>query len=214
MSLAGLTNTSLAVVRDQELSVHEQLDIVRHFGLLHKHATTLVPREPGLTVIIYSDTAQYPGASAFSKIEFWYSDVMYEIQPPSITSLKVMTGPEYGGDTLWSSGHTSRVSQHGRASGGISRGRPPRPKSVYVYPGFTHRIPGVPIPESKTTLNFLFHQVAEDVDFQVRFHWEPNSIVFWDKTIVTHTATFNFWPQTSHALRATSHGEKPESIED
>ncbi|KAG2740228.1 hypothetical protein P692DRAFT_201797270 [Suillus brevipes Sb2] len=29
---------------------------------------------------------------------------------------------------------------------------------------------------SDTILNVLFHQVAENVDFQVRFHWEPNSI--------------------------------------
>jgi hypothetical protein len=28
------------------------------------------------------------------------------------------------------------------------------------------------------------------------------------------TATFDFWPQTRHALRATSHGEKRESVED
>ncbi|KAG2749255.1 hypothetical protein P692DRAFT_20732143, partial [Suillus brevipes Sb2] len=34
-----------------------------------------------------------------------------------------------------------------------------------------------------TFLNFLFHQVAENVDFQVRFHWEPNSIAFWDNTM-------------------------------
>jgi sulfonate dioxygenase len=31
---------------------------------------------------------------------------------------------------------------------------------------------------------------------------------------VTHTATFDFWPQRRHALRATPHGEKPESVED
>ncbi|KAG2740372.1 hypothetical protein P692DRAFT_20753385, partial [Suillus brevipes Sb2] len=29
-----------------------------------------------------------------------------------------------------------------------------------------------------------------------------------------HTATFDFRPQTRHALRTTSHGEKRESVED
>ncbi|KAG2737674.1 hypothetical protein P692DRAFT_201798816 [Suillus brevipes Sb2] len=33
-------------------------------------------------------------------------------------------------------------------------------------------------PESDTIRNVLFHQVAENVDFQVRFHLEPNSISF------------------------------------
>jgi hypothetical protein len=34
---------------------------------------------------------------------------------------------------------------------------------------------GVPKPESDTIIDFLFHQVAEDVDFEVRFYWEQNS---------------------------------------
>lgn len=30
--------------------------------------------------------------------------------------------------------------------------------------------------------------------------------------VVTHSATFDFWPATRHALRATPHGEKPLSV--
>ncbi|KAG2047770.1 TauD-domain-containing protein [Suillus hirtellus] len=237
--------------RDQELSIHEQLDIARHFGPLHKHATTPVPREPGLEEVhvVYNDASRRPDASAFSKIELWHSDVTYEIQPPSTTSLKVITGPEYGGDTLWSSGyalysslspgmqvylegltalHSAVAQADGSRAAGFHVRREPvesihpvvrvHPvtgwKSVYVNPGFTRRILGVPKAESDTILNFLFHQIAENVDFHVRFHWEPNSVAFWDNRIVTHTATFDFWPQTRHALRATPHGEKPESVED
>ncbi|KAG1736370.1 hypothetical protein EDB19DRAFT_1721989 [Suillus lakei] len=220
--------------RDQELDIHEQLDLARHFGPLHKHATTPVPREPGLEEvhIVYNDAARRPDASAFSKIELWHSDVTYEIQPPCTTSLKVITGPEYGGDTLWSSGYAlysslspgmqmyleSLTALHSAPIETVHPVVRVHPvtgwKSVYVNPGFTRRILGVPKPESDTILNFLFHQVAENVDFQVRFHWEPNSIAFWDNRIVTHTATFDFWPQTRHALRATPHGEKPESVED
>ena len=32
--------------------------------------------------------------------------------------------------------------------------------------------------------------------------------------IVTHSATFDFWPSMRHALRATPHGEKPISVEE
>lgn len=32
--------------------------------------------------------------------------------------------------------------------------------------------------------------------------------------VVTHSATFDFWPATRHALRATPHGEKPTSVEE
>jgi len=32
------------VFRDQDINIHEQLDLARHFGPLHKHATTPIPR--------------------------------------------------------------------------------------------------------------------------------------------------------------------------
>ena len=31
---------------------------------------------------------------------------------------------------------------------------------------------------------------------------------------MTHSATFDFWPVTRHALRATPHGERPISVAD
>lgn len=36
------------VFRDQEINIHEQLQLARHFGPLHKHASTPIPREPSL----------------------------------------------------------------------------------------------------------------------------------------------------------------------
>lgn len=54
--------------------------------------------------VVYNDGSRRPDPSAFSKLELWHSDVSYELQPPSTTSLKVIEGPPYGGDTLWSSG--------------------------------------------------------------------------------------------------------------
>ncbi|KAI0326411.1 alpha-ketoglutarate-dependent sulfonate dioxygenase [Cubamyces sp. BRFM 1775] len=236
--------------RDQELNIHEQLELARHFGPLHKHATTPVPREPGLEEVhvVYNDGSRRPDPSAFSKLELWHSDVSYEQQPPSATSLKVITSPPYGGDTLWSSGYAlyssfsagfqkyleglsavhSAVAQAdgARAAGHTVRREPVETvhpvvrvhpvtgwKSIYVNPGFTRRIVGLPKAESDAILSLLFHQISENPDFQVRFHWEPNSIAIWDNRIVTHSATFDFWPHVRHALRATPHGERPLSVE-
>lgn len=248
--LALLVAERVAVFfRDQEINIHEQLELARHFGPLHKHATTGVPREPGLEEVhvVYNDGSRRPDPSAFSKLELWHSDVTYEIQPPSTTSLKVITGPPYGGDTLWSSGYalyssfspgfqkyleglTAVHSAVAQADGSRAAGHTVRReavetihpvvrvhpvtgwKSIYVNPGFTRRIVGVPKAESDTILNLLFHQISENPDFQVRFRWEPNSIAFWDNRVVTHSATFDFWPHTRHALRATPHGERPTSV--
>ncbi|KAF9068975.1 hypothetical protein BDP27DRAFT_1383391 [Rhodocollybia butyracea] len=232
--------------RDQEINIQEQLALARHFGPLHKHATTPIPKV-GLEEVhvVYNDSSRRPDSSTFSKLELWHSDVTYEIQPPSTTSLKVITGPEYGitlsslryalysglspGFQTYLEGLKAVHSGVAQAEGSRAAGIPVRRKeiesihpvvrvhpvtgwkSVFVNPGFTRRILGVPKAESDTILNFLFHQIAENVDNHARFQWEPNSIAFWDNRVVTHTATFDFWPATRHALRATPHGEKPTS---
>ncbi|GLB40278.1 putative taurine catabolism dioxygenase TauD, TfdA family protein [Lyophyllum shimeji] len=236
--------------RDQEISIHEQLDLARHFGPLHKHATTPIPRN-GLEEVhvVYNDSSRRPDPAAFSKLELWHSDVSYEIQPPGATSLKLLTGPEVGGDTLWSSGYalysslspgfqkyleglTALHSAVAQAEGARAAGLHVRRqeietahpvvrvhpatgwKSVYVNPGFTRRIIGVPKAESDAILTFLFRQISENPDHQVRFKWERNSVAIWDNRVVFHSATFDFWPATRHALRATPHGEKPISVAD
>ncbi|KAF8169765.1 alpha-ketoglutarate-dependent sulfonate dioxygenase [Pholiota molesta] len=236
--------------RDQEIDINQQLDLARHFGPLHKHATTPIPRN-GLEEVhvVYNDGSRRPDPTAFSKLELWHSDVSYELQPPSTTSLKVITTPEVGGDTLWSSGYalysslspgfqtyleglTAVHSATFQADGNRAAGLPVRRqeietihpvvrvhpvtgwKSVYINHGFTRRIVGVPKAESDAILNFLFRQISENPDHQVRFKWETNSIAFWDNRVTTHSATFDFWPATRHALRATPHGEKPTSVED
>ena len=53
--------------------------------------------------VVYS--ASSPRSDPFPSIDLWHSDVSYELQPPSTTSLKLLTGPEAGGDTLWSSSY-------------------------------------------------------------------------------------------------------------
>lgn len=95
--------------RDQpELDINKQLDLGRYWGTLHKHATTSLPRdyEKGLDEVhvIWSDENKKP-YTAFPATYLWHSDVTYELQPPSYTSLKVLKGPSSGGDTLWVSGY-------------------------------------------------------------------------------------------------------------
>jgi len=199
--------------------------------------------------VVYNDSSRRPDTAAFSTLELWHSDVSYELQPPSTTSLKVITGPEIGGDTLWSSayalysslspgfqayleGLSALHSAVAQADGARAAGLPVRRepvetvhpivrvhpatgwKSVYVNPGFTRQIVGVPKAESDAILAFLFAQIAQNHTFHVRYKWEPNDVAIWDNRVVSHTATFDFWPSTRHALRATPHGERPISVAD
>ena len=41
----------------------------------------------------------------------------------------------------------------------------------------------MPKAESDAILNLLFHQLSENPDYQVRFHWEKNSIAMWDNRV-------------------------------
>jgi len=233
----------------QDLTIQEQLRLGRHFGPLHKHATTPLPKEDGLEEVhvVYNDGSRRADTTAFSKIELWHSDVTYELQPPSTTSLKLYTAPGVGGDTLWSSGYAlysslspafqkyletlnavhSAVAQAEGARAAKTHVRRQEVetihpvvrvhpvtgwKSVYVNPGFVRRIVGVPKAESDMILQFLFRQISENPDFQVRFRWERNDVAVWDNRVVTHAATFDFFPEKRHALRVTPHGERPLSV--
>ncbi|MCJ1399854.1 hypothetical protein MMC11_003057 [Xylographa trunciseda] len=111
--------------RDQkDFSIDDQRKLGEYFGTLHKHATTSMPRRAGLedVHVVYTDEKSKEQRAYFTPTFLWHSDVSnflvcsrekglilvkvtYEIQPPSYTSLKVLTGPPRGGggDTLWSS---------------------------------------------------------------------------------------------------------------
>lgn len=98
----------VVVVRDQHaMTMHDQLDLGRYFGHLHKHATTGVPADPAFSEVhvVYTDSAKRPPSSAFSKLDLWHSDVTYELQPPGITSLRLLQGPRSGGDTMFASNY-------------------------------------------------------------------------------------------------------------
>ncbi|KAF5098735.1 hypothetical protein D0Z03_001167 [Geotrichum reessii] len=108
--LALLISRRLVVVfRDQEkLDVYKQIELGKYFGELHVNANTPLPigyeQHPDLKAIhvVYGDEKRRPFADSST---FWHSDVTYEVQPAGYTSLKSLSAPSTGGDTLWSSGY-------------------------------------------------------------------------------------------------------------
>lgn len=97
----------IVVFRKQtDLTIEEQLAVGAHWGPLHLHATTGVPRREGLehVHVVYADKGARPDPTAFAKVELFHSDVTYELQPPGPTLLRNLVTPDLGGDTLFSSG--------------------------------------------------------------------------------------------------------------
>jgi taurine dioxygenase len=81
-------------------------------------------------------------------------------------------------------------------------------KAIYVNAAFTKEIVGMDPAESAELLQILYDQ-AKFPEYQVRFHWEPNSIVFWDNRSCQHYATSDYWPAVRRVERVTVIGDVP-----
>lgn len=125
--LARLISTrGVVFFRNQKnFNVEAQRELGKYYGTLHKHATTSVPKRGDLddVHVVYTDEKSKDQRALFTPTFLWHADVSvlritwinpsltrasqvtYELQPPSYTSLKLLSSPPRGGggDTLWSS---------------------------------------------------------------------------------------------------------------
>ena len=79
---------------------------------------------------------------------------------------------------------------------------------LFVNYGFTDRIKGLRREESNALLNMLFVHIQKP-EYQVRWHWKPNSIAFWDNRITQHYAVNDYLPHRRIMNRATILGDRP-----
>ena len=81
-------------------------------------------------------------------------------------------------------------------------------KALYVNRTFTSRILGVDEGESRELLRYLTSRVKQP-EYQVRFRWSPNAIVFWDNRPTQHYAVLDYWPHRRVVERVTVVGDRP-----
>lgn len=251
-----IAHRGVVFVRGQrDFDIKSQLNLGHHWGNLHRHATTGLPRgsaedEDLLNVhVVYADTSRVINL-AQNQTDLWHSDVSYEKQPPSYTTLKLLEGPEHGGgDTLWfnhnglydalsepyqqylsklTALHSAVEQAEGaRRSGNTVRREPVVSEhpvvrtnpvtgynSVYVNPGFTRKIVGVPKSESENVLKHLFGEISTNVSNSVRWKWQKDDVALWDNRSTSHAASFGFYPHARHAVRVTVRAETPTLAKD
>ncbi|GAB3487211.1 TauD/TfdA dioxygenase family protein [Nocardiopsis coralliicola] len=81
-------------------------------------------------------------------------------------------------------------------------------KTLFVNVSFTTRILGMAKEESDALLRYLFQQ-AHVPEYQVRFHWEKDSIAFWDNRATQHYAVNDYFPHRRVAERVAIVGDRP-----
>ena len=81
-------------------------------------------------------------------------------------------------------------------------------KALFVNEQFTLAIKGMREDESRALLDFL-HAQARIPEYQFRFHWEVNSMMFWDNRPLQHYAANDYYPQRRTMHRVTIKGDKP-----
>jgi len=81
-------------------------------------------------------------------------------------------------------------------------------KALFVNEQFTLAIKGMREDESRALLDFLYAQ-SRIPEFQFRFHWEVNSMVFWDNRPLQHYAANDYYPQRRTMHRVTIKGDQP-----
>ncbi|WP_413797286.1 TauD/TfdA dioxygenase family protein [Streptomyces iranensis] len=81
-------------------------------------------------------------------------------------------------------------------------------RTLFVNTSFTTRITGMGREESDRLLSFLCRQ-AHVPEYQVRFHWQPGDIAFWDNRATQHYAVNDYAPHRRVAERVAIEGDRP-----
>lgn len=217
--------------RDQHMTMEQHKNLGRHFGDLHLHPSIPGPEGHPEILVLHSDKDRPNAASA------WHSDVSCDQVPNLGSILYGKVVPVAGGDTCWASMYAAydalsdrmkefvsgltaiHESEHvyARIKGSVAnypaaehpvvRTHPETGRqALYVNSVFTTGIKELTRAEGRSLLDFLFRHM-EAPEFQVRFHWEENSVAFWDNRCTQHRATADFYPQTRTMQRVTIAGK-------
>ncbi|MDX2236169.1 MAG: TauD/TfdA family dioxygenase [Hyphomonadaceae bacterium] len=81
-------------------------------------------------------------------------------------------------------------------------------RSIYVNFGFTTHIDGLSAEESETILANLYERIKSP-EYQVRFKWSPNAVVFWDNRSTQHYPVADYFPDDRAVERVTISGDVP-----
>jgi taurine dioxygenase len=226
----ALLDHGVVFFRDQNIDLEQHMTFARYFGPVHIHvggegtASRQIEGYPAVRWQHFDENSKRVSG------EVWHTDQSCAELPPmgSILRQEILP-PDGGGDTLFASMYAAYDAlspqmkafletldaEHDGAKL-FNRGtktvypcsvhpvivRHPETgkKLIYVNPGFTTRIVNLPREEGDAVLRFLYEHTARP-HWQMRFHWKPNSIAFWDNRCTQHFAIWDYWPNVRSGYR-------------
>jgi taurine dioxygenase len=79
---------------------------------------------------------------------------------------------------------------------------------LFFNSGFTTRILGLSKAESAKILDLLAEHIRRP-EFVIRWHWKPNTLVFWDNRVTQHYTVDDYVPHRRVMHRVTILGDRP-----
>jgi taurine dioxygenase len=217
----SLWQHQVLVFRDQSLTRDSQLALGRRFGELHVHPA-LSDRDEHPEELILKNRGKSKTVT-----EVWHSDVSCDDRPPSVSILRAVDVPEFGGDTLWASQYAAfealseglrnllrpmnavHINYQLAATHPVVRKHPETGReALYVNAGFTQYFENMTREESRPLLNYLV-SVGSSSDISMRHRWQRNDVVMWDNRCVMHFAVHDYGDAAREMRRVTVRGEVP-----
>ncbi len=235
----ALMECQVLFFRDQKLTHETHKALGEHFGRLHISVggdgtnSKQLREHPEVRALHFDENAK-----SVSGNETWHTDQSCLETPPMGSILYIHTVPPAGGGaTLFASmyaayealspcmkryleGATALHDGAGAFTRTATNNLPITEQPViakhpvtgrrliYVNPSFTTCLCGVSREESEAILSFLYRHCAHP-NFQVRFHWEPHSVAFWDNRCTHHLALWDYYPNVRSGYRIQIEGTGP-----
>jgi len=147
------------------------------------------------------------GDTAFSNMILAYES----LSPAYKTFLDTLTAV-HDGALAWTAGYGSKpepgktfpASEHPVVARHPATGQ----KFLFVNASFTSHIVQLQRDESQAVLQQLLRHVEKHLSFQVRVHWEPNTLLFWDNWATQHHAVWDYFPQERWGERVSVYLER------
>ncbi len=212
---------------DQTISPEAHVNFGRHFGHLEGHPN--LQKNTDLPPEVLELRATTGGVA-----DEWHTDLTFQESPALMSILYMVSCPETGGDTMWTSlyaaydelsdpmkslcdgltalhdalphNHPEQTAIHPVVRIHPVTGK----KALYVNEHFTRRIVEMNATESDAILNLLTKWVSNP-RFTVRYNWTPGTIAIWDNRCTQHFV-LNDFDSERVIQRVTVVGDQVEGI--